>query len=106
MFGFIYHIISCIHSFTFHYFALWVVFFFALIFSCDSWWFAQIFSFNKLLILHFSKTSLGFPGGAVVKNPPANAGDTGSIPGPAPAHLNREGLRIATKTQRSEKINK
>ena len=24
----------------------------------------------------------GFPGGAVVKNLPANAGDTGSIPGP------------------------
>ena len=24
---------------------------------------------------------LGFPGGSVVKNPPANAGDTGSIPG-------------------------
>ena len=23
----------------------------------------------------------GFPGGAVVKNPPANAGDAGSIPG-------------------------
>ena len=23
-----------------------------------------------------------FPGGAVVKNPPANAGDTGSSPGP------------------------
>ena len=23
-----------------------------------------------------------FPGGPVVKNPPANAGDTGSIPGP------------------------
>ena len=23
----------------------------------------------------------GFPGGSVVKNPPANAGDTGSIPG-------------------------
>ena len=23
----------------------------------------------------------GFPGGAVVKNPPANAGDVGSIPG-------------------------
>ena len=23
-----------------------------------------------------------FPGGAGVKNPPANAGDTGSIPGP------------------------
>ena len=25
--------------------------------------------------------NLGFPGGSVVKNPPANAGDTGSIPG-------------------------
>ena len=24
----------------------------------------------------------GFPGGSVVKNPPANAGDTGLIPGP------------------------
>ena len=24
---------------------------------------------------------LGFPGGSVVKNPPANAGDTGLIPG-------------------------
>ena len=24
----------------------------------------------------------GFPGGAVVKNPPANAGDTGWSPGP------------------------
>ena len=27
--------------------------------------------------------SRGFPGGAVVKNPPANAGDLGLIPGPA-----------------------
>jgi len=26
--------------------------------------------------------SRGFPGGSVVKNPPANAGDMGSIPGP------------------------
>ena len=24
---------------------------------------------------------MGFPGGLVVKNPPANAGDVGSIPG-------------------------
>ena len=28
-----------------------------------------------------------FPGGAVVKNPPANAGDTGSIPGPERSHM-------------------
>ena len=28
-----------------------------------------------------------FPGGAVVKNPPANAGDTGSSPGPGRSHV-------------------
>ena len=28
-----------------------------------------------------------FPGGAVVKNPPANAGDMGSIPGPGGSHM-------------------
>ena len=30
-----------------------------------------------------------FPGGAVVKNPPANAGDTGSIPGLGRSHMPR-----------------
>ena len=30
-----------------------------------------------------------FPGGAVVKNPPANAGDTGSIPGLGTSHMPR-----------------
>ena len=28
-----------------------------------------------------------FPDGAVVKNPPANAGDTGLIPGPGRSHM-------------------
>ena len=28
-----------------------------------------------------ASVSLGFPGGSVLKNPPANAGDSGSIPG-------------------------
>ena len=31
----------------------------------------------------------GFPGGAVVKNMPANAGDTGSSPGPGSSHMPR-----------------
>ena len=31
----------------------------------------------------------GFPGGAVVENPPANAGDTGSSPGPGRSHMPR-----------------
>ena len=42
--------------------------------------------------LHFTtyKTeSLGFPGGAVVENPPANAGDTGSSPGLGRSHMPR-----------------
>ena len=30
-----------------------------------------------------------FPGGAVVKNVPANAGDTGSSPGPGRSHMPR-----------------
>ena len=55
---------------------------------------------NDMTISHSAKTTLpleevkvdikdqidvykrGFPGGSVVKNPPANAGDTGSIPDP------------------------
>ena len=32
---------------------------------------------------------LGFPGGAVVKNLPANAGDTGLSPGPGRSHMTR-----------------
>ena len=31
----------------------------------------------------------GFPGGAVVKNLPANAGDTGSSPGSGRSHMLR-----------------
>ena len=42
--------------------------------------------------LHENKTinkaqNRGFPGGAVVKNPPANAGDTGSSPDPGRSHM-------------------
>ena len=34
------------------------------------------------------KEAMGdFPGGAVVKNLPANAGDTGSSPGPGRSHM-------------------
>ena len=38
-----------------------------------------------------------FPGGAVVKNPPANAGDTGSSPGPGRFHVPR--IPCATATE-------
>ena len=45
---------------------------------------------NIILVHHTLKHKLeGFPGGAVVKNPPANAGDTGSSPGPGRSHMLR-----------------
>ena len=34
-----------------------------------------------------SNSKKSFPGGAVVKNPPANAGDTGSSPGLGRSHM-------------------
>ena len=34
-----------------------------------------------MFYLTWSIHSMGFPGGSVVKNPPANAGDMGLIPG-------------------------
>ena len=40
----------------------------------------------------FNKQKYGlqdFPGGAVVKNPPANAADMGSSPGPGRSHMPR-----------------
>ena len=44
--------------------------------------------------LHLQKTiksikATGFPGGAVVESPPANAGDTGWMPGPGRSHMLR-----------------
>ena len=32
---------------------------------------------------------MGFPGGCVVKNPPASTGDTGSIPDPGRSHMSQ-----------------
>ena len=37
------------------------------------------------------KVMMGFPGGAVVENLPANAGDTGSSPGLGRSHMPRSG---------------
>ena len=37
--------------------------------------------------MQIKTTMRGFPGGAVVENPPANSGDMGSIPGPGRSHM-------------------
>ena len=38
-------------------------------------------------IFSLKDANKGFPGGSVVRNPPANAGDTGLIPDPARSHM-------------------
>ena len=40
-----------------------------------------------LLLRWSTRVSRGFFGGTVVKNPPASAGDTSSIPGPGRSHM-------------------
>ena len=45
--------------------------------------------YNDLVLKNKNDYTWGFPGGAVVKNPPANAGDMGSIPGPGRSHVLR-----------------
>ena len=37
--------------------------------------------------MYLRRLNWGFPGGAVVKNPPASAGDTGLSPGPGRPHM-------------------
>ena len=37
--------------------------------------------------LYLSSYTQGFPGGSVIKNPPANVGDTDSIAGPGRSHM-------------------
>ena len=41
----------------------------------------KVFAGNIIILV------VDFPGGTAVKNPPANAGDTGSIPGPGISHM-------------------
>ena len=47
---------------------------------------SQLF-YDFLLLKEYENFIWDFPGGAVVKNLPANAGDTGSIPGPGRSHM-------------------
>ena len=39
------------------------------------------------IVIFYEWTMADFPGGLVVKNPPANAGDIGSVPGPGRSHM-------------------
>ena len=47
-------------------------------------------SHNEMEMSWHQKSDVGdFPSGTVVKNPPANAGDMGSSPGPGRSHMPR-----------------
>ena len=43
----------------------------------------------RQVLFGFKMEHWDLPGSAVVKNPPANAGDTGSSPGPGRSHMPR-----------------
>ena len=49
--------------------------------------FSKNYQFIDIFLLSLKTTSWGFPGGAVVENLPANAGDTGSCPGLGRFHM-------------------
>ena len=49
----------------------------------------NVFEIKSQGHLFFLKISRDFPGGSVVKNPPADAGDTGLSPGPGRSHMLR-----------------
>ena len=48
---------------------------------------SPFFQMRMLSLRKVKKIAHDVPGGAVVKNPPANAGDTGSNPGPGRFHM-------------------
>ena len=53
-------------------------------------WYIDMSNSNFLYqTLYFKNLLQGFPGGAVVGSPPANAGDTGSSPGLGRSHMPR-----------------
>ena len=53
-----------------------------------NWWVWYV-NFNTVIFLKkgLKSNRRGYHGGSVVKNPPANAEDTGSIPGPGRSHI-------------------
>ena len=60
------------------------------LFPCLSLWCTSEHWFESEMVMNLSQEqSLGSLGGSVVKNPPANVGDTGSIPGPGRSHMSQ-----------------
>ena len=52
----------------------------------------------EMIFTHGLRQNPGFPGGPVVENPPANAGDMGSIPDPGRFHTSQDNLSPCNTT--------
>ena len=60
------------------------------------WWLHNIVNvLNATELYTLKRLKWGFPGGTVVKNPPANSEDTGSSPGPGGSHMPRSNWACA-----------
>ena len=55
----------------------------------NNWGNLILYSEIRVNISVLKMVMVGFPGGAVVENLPANAGETGSSPGPGRSHMPR-----------------
>ena len=67
--------------------------------QAQRWW----AGFCRTLGANITPTLLGFPGGSVIKHPPATAEDTGSVPGLGRSHMHaREQLSSCTTTVEPE----
>ena len=60
--------------------------------------FYKVTTNTEQMLLGLRSWDLDFPGSAVVKNPPAIAGDTGSSPGQGRSHMPRSNLSLCTTT--------
>ena len=66
------------------YFSFYFLFFFFFSISFYTFLFHSVYMYYLKTLKIFI---WGFPGSAVVKNPPANSGDTGWCPGPGGPHM-------------------
>ena len=96
---------ACLWNIFLFWYLKWIRFEIFFLKRFENWiWGGEQFMFQKCrnAIYHISRANIyqenlflkkldfwDFPGGTVVKNPPANAGDRGSSPGPGRSHMLR-----------------
>ena len=61
-----------------------------LVYKVDHYGLERLVNLLHVHLRHWQNQGMDFPGGSVVQNSPANAGDMGSIPGPGRFHTLRD----------------